>query len=705
MNENELQTLREHTSGVFAVACHGGVLVASGSDDFSVKLFTSSDKNIFVLLHALNGHNREVTSVSFSGKGNYLASGSWDATVRVWDVQNGKMTQTLRGHSDVVSAVSFSKDEKLIASGSHDGTIRIWNVDSGETTHLFKGHTFRVFSVAFSVDGKRVVSGAEDCSLRIWDVVDVQDDVQDVDVATLTSIDINNIENRKRSCLVRTLKGHTKFVWSVAFSNDGTRIVSGSKDRTVRLWDVKTGTLLQTLTGHSNVVFSVSFSIDNHYIASGSHDKTIRVWNVATGENVQTLTGHTLPVSSVAFSVYPYLRPSSSSSSPCSSPPSSSSPSSSPSSSKRRNDVDSYSLVSGSWDMTVKTWTFIPRNSISIVRPFPSFIIVGAMKCGTTSLYRYLTQHPSVREGRQKEQHFFDWRWNQVNEYSTSLNMNIDNEEQVHVRKAFQIRGQDSQNPLLHVLGHFFSNSMEELSTHAHLTTGQGSPGYIMGGRRMAERIHQLLPHVKIIIILRDPTARAISHYNMLASRTGRPGQLKKKGMLGKKTFNDFVMEDIASLQSLSFSSRRQEQQEQSDKKSEESRSLPHVLPFDDTAFDEEYLQHLPKDHGCHSFVGRGCYGPLIRLWGSVFQSRQNLHVTTLEKLKGNTQQTMNEIFKFLDLEQHILQNVAAANARKYNAGDIADIQMMETLKNFYQPFNLDLDQTMENFGFDPPNY
>ena len=50
MNENELQTLREHTSGVFAVACHGGVLVASGSDDFSVKLFTSSDKNIFVLV-------------------------------------------------------------------------------------------------------------------------------------------------------------------------------------------------------------------------------------------------------------------------------------------------------------------------------------------------------------------------------------------------------------------------------------------------------------------------------------------------------------------------------------------------------------------------------------------------------------------------------------------------------------------------------
>ena len=91
-------------------------------------------------------------------------------------------------------------------------------------------------------------------------------------------------------------------VYSVAFSPDGRILASGSRDKTVRLWDMTTRQQLRTLAGHTSVVWSVAFSPDGRTLASGSADKTIRLWNAATGEQCAILTGHTAPVKSVAFS-------------------------------------------------------------------------------------------------------------------------------------------------------------------------------------------------------------------------------------------------------------------------------------------------------------------------------------------------------------------------------------------------------------------
>ena len=109
-----------------------------------------------------------------------------------------------------------------------------------------------------------------------------------------------NTENERN--IIATLEGHTSDVGSVSFSPDGSTLASGSRDNTVKLWDVATRQNIATLEGHTSEVWSVSFSPDGSTLASGSHDNTVKLWDVATRQNIATLTGHRNNVISVSFS-------------------------------------------------------------------------------------------------------------------------------------------------------------------------------------------------------------------------------------------------------------------------------------------------------------------------------------------------------------------------------------------------------------------
>ncbi len=98
------------------------------------------------------------------------------------------------------------------------------------------------------------------------------------------------------------LTGHTKAVYGLAFSPDGTRLASASHDMTVRIWDVETQSELHTMTGHTGLTVAVAWSPDGSMVASGAYDHTVRVWNADTGELIRVLEGHTGWVDAVAFS-------------------------------------------------------------------------------------------------------------------------------------------------------------------------------------------------------------------------------------------------------------------------------------------------------------------------------------------------------------------------------------------------------------------
>ncbi len=130
----------------------------------------------------------------------------------------------------------------------------------------------------------------------------------------------NTNTNLRSITLANTLTGHSNAIWCVAFSPNDQTLVSGSADKTIKVWNLDTGQMRRTLVGHSDIVRSVTFRPNGQVLVSGSGDKTIKIWNVQTGKLIRTLTGHSGPVWSVAIS------------------------------------HDGQTLVSGSEDKTIKIW-------------------------------------------------------------------------------------------------------------------------------------------------------------------------------------------------------------------------------------------------------------------------------------------------------------------------------------------------------------
>eukprot|EP00943_MAST-04B_sp_MAST-4B-sp1_P007007 g7007.t1 len=324
------------------------------------------------------------------------------------------------------------------------------------------------------------------------------------------------------------------------------------------------------------------------------------------------------------------------------------------------------SVVSDLRHIKMKTNLSRPPMCDELVEnPIPSFIILGMMKCGTTSLFEYIMDHPYAYSGRQKEPHLFDWRYERINK--TKLT-----EEQMEKSMRFlKQRGLEQPSDFQQKIACFFN--VDEMALNRRSICGDGSPSYILGGKLLAKRIKENTPNSRLIIILRDPIKRCCSHYNMMKD--------KKDSHLGNKTFKEVVLSDIQHLRSCGVNPE------------------DGIDEIDLDVFEQDYLRSLPYGHGSHAYVGRGLYILLLKIWISEFK-RENILILKLEDMVQNVQSTMDVVYEYLGLPPHVLADTKPRNARgggyKVDFNNAENKEVLKILEDFYRPFNAELDKLLQ---------
>ncbi|NEQ40970.1 MAG: protein kinase [Okeania sp. SIO3I5] len=276
-----VQIIKDKTTHVNSIAIDAqGFLLVSGSDDKIMRLWNLQTGQ---LLHKFLGHTAEVYGIAISADGRRVISGGDDRTILVWNLQKRRIADRFYSYSGspyshrdgAIFSVAISPDGETVASGSADHTIKIWNQRNGELLYKLHEHLDRVFCVTYSKvnniyteknDGQIFASCSADGAIKIWQV----------------------------GCgkSLKTLRGHSGGVYSVAFSSDGEAIASGGADKTIKLWDVATGELVNIFEGHSQAVLSVVINRDDRILASGSIDGTVKLWSLQTGKLLDSLCGY-----------------------------------------------------------------------------------------------------------------------------------------------------------------------------------------------------------------------------------------------------------------------------------------------------------------------------------------------------------------------------------------------------------------------------
>lgn len=191
-------------------------------------------------------HTHAITCLALSPDDRWLASGSEDQAIRIWDLSSYRPMACCRGHTHAITSLAFHQGGRLLMSAADDKTFRAWDPLTGKEAYRFAGHVASIRHLTISPDDKLVLTaagnpqGKKENVLRLWDLA-----------------------SRKE---IRCFKGHQDQVNCGAFSLDGTRIVSGSNDGTVRTWDIASGKERQLFQGHVGAITSVAFTPDGMHV-------------------------------------------------------------------------------------------------------------------------------------------------------------------------------------------------------------------------------------------------------------------------------------------------------------------------------------------------------------------------------------------------------------------------------------------------------
>jgi WD40 repeat protein/beta-lactamase regulating signal transducer with metallopeptidase domain len=301
----------------FGVASPDFRYFASGGSDGEVTLF---DATRMTPLSKLKGHTGKIWSGAFSPDGTLLATGGNDKSLRIWKVPGGALLTTAQGHESRINCVAFTPDGKQIVSVDGLGYIRLWDAKTGKSVAVFRKEQAGLETLAISPDGKLLAVGGWGKTVDIWRLADrrllgtltghasrilslafspdgkllVSGD------ATRDKPDVVKVWNVETRALKYSIKEKLNLVAAAAFSPDGQTFVTSGGDNNLRFWDRQTGRLMLTVrSGHSNDVRSLAWSADGSRIISTGLMGTARTWSVSIGARLW-MTGYAVAQASGA---------------------------------------------------------------------------------------------------------------------------------------------------------------------------------------------------------------------------------------------------------------------------------------------------------------------------------------------------------------------------------------------------------------------
>ena len=269
-----ITTLDDHTDTIWTLAFSpSGETLATGSEDNSVKLWRVSDGS---LITTLDDHTQTIETLAFSPSGETLATGSVDNSVKLWRVSDGSLITTLDDHTSLITTLAFSPSGEILATGSVDSNVKLWRVSDGSLITSLDDHTEAIYTLAFSPSGETLATGGSDSTVKLWRVSD--------------------------GSLITSLDDHTDDIWTLAFSPSGETLATGSEDSSVKLWRVRDGSLITSLNDHTDTIWTLAFSPSGETLATGSEDGSVRLWRIIDGSLITSLDDHTEAIYTLAFS-------------------------------------------------------------------------------------------------------------------------------------------------------------------------------------------------------------------------------------------------------------------------------------------------------------------------------------------------------------------------------------------------------------------